>query len=309
MLAEEDVSAAASTPAEIARRDAAEDRWKRRTGVDVDNPRDRQSVVAVDRRARRSSGCGVDFRRWIRVTAYTQSRVDFRPGIVFSLKNRRFDHWTPQYLRYRLQAALRATLHPKEPSLTPQAVRELERRLTHDMVGVEWGSGNTTRFFARRTRHLTSFETDTSYYHWVAGTLRAEGLDNVDYRLIAHDFEGEDDEQEMHRNPVVVAADQFADESLDYALIDSAPRGCLSRRIATKIKPGGVLILDNANWYLPPPATLRPVAPGSVSQVLGTPGSLVAHHECWPAFARLIANWTALWSSNGVQMTLVLIKP
>jgi hypothetical protein len=35
----------------------------------------------------------------------------------------------------------------------------------------------------------------------------------------------------------------------------------------------------------------------------------VTHHECWPTFARLIANWTALWSSNGVQMTLVLIKP
>ena len=245
----------------------------------------------------------------LRVTAYTHSWVDFRPGIVFSLKNRRFDHWTPQYLRYRLQAAIRAALRPEEPSLTPQAVRELDRRLTHDMVGVEWGSGNTTRFFARRTRHLTSFETDTSYYHWVAGTLRAEGLDNVDYRLIPHDFEDEDDEEEMHRNPVVVAADPFADESFDYALIDSAPRGCLSRRVAAKIKPGGLLILDNANWYLPPPATLRPLAPGSVSQVLGTPGSTVTHHECWPAFARLIANWTALWSSNGVQMTLVLIKP
>ena len=242
-------------------------------------------------------------------SAYTQSRVDFRPRVVFSLKNRRFDHWTPQYVRYRLQAAIRAALHPEEPSLTPQAVRELDRRLTRDMVGVEWGSGNTTRFFARRTKHLTSFETDAAYYDWVTGTLRSEGLDNVDYRLIPHDFEGEDDEDEMHRNAVVVAANEFADGSLDYALIDSAPRGCLSRRIAPKIKPQGLLILDNANWYLPPPATLRPVAPGSVAHVLGTPGSAVARHECWPAFAGMVANWTALWSSNGVQMTLVLIKP
>jgi len=242
-------------------------------------------------------------------TAYTQSRVDFRPGIVFSLRNRRFDHWTPQYLRYRLQAAVRARLRPREPSLTPAAVRELDRRLTRGMVGVEWGSGNTTRFFARRTRHLTSIETDPAYYHWVAGTLRAEGLDNIDYRLIPHDFEGEDDEEAMHRNAVVVAAEQFADRSLDYALIDSAPRGCLSRRVVPKIKAGGLLILDNANWYLPPPAALRPAAPGSVSHVMGTPGSVVAHHECWPVFARLVADWTALWSSNGVQMTLVLIKP
>lgn len=235
--------------------------------------------------------------------------MDFRPGIVFSLKNRRFNHWTPRYLRYRLQAAVRAALRPEEPSLTPQAVRELDRRLTRDMVGAEWGSGNTTRFLARRTKHLTSFETDPSYFEWVRGTLRTEGLTNVDYRLIPHDFEGEDDEEEMHRNPVVRASEEFADESLDYVLIDSAPRGCLSRRIAAKIKRGGLLILDNANWYLPPPATLRPVAPGSVSTVLGTPGSALAHHECWPAFAQIIADWTPLWSSNGVQMTLLLIKP
>ena len=235
--------------------------------------------------------------------------MDFRPGIVFSLKNRRFDHWTVQYLRYRLQAAIRAALRPEEPSLTPQAVRELDRRLTHHMVGVEWGSGNTTRFFARRTRHLTSFETDTSYYHWVAGTLRAERLDNVDYRLIPHDFEGETDEQAMHRNAIVQAAYAFGDETLDYALVDSAPRGCLCRGLAPKIKRGGLLILDNANWYLRPPPEVHPPAPGTVIATIGTPGSAIPNHECWPAFARLTADWDARWSSNGIQMTLILVKP
>jgi len=229
--------------------------------------------------------------------------VDFRPGILFSLKDRRFDHWTPQYLRYRIQAALRSALHPQEPSLTPQSIRELERRLGCDSVGVEWGSGNTTRFFARRTKHLTSFETTPAYYEQVAATLRAEGLTNVDYRLIAHDFEGEDDEQAMHRNAFVRAAYEFGDETLDYALVDSAPRGCLCRGVAPKIRRGGVLILDNANWYLPPPA------PGSVSSIVGTPGSRIPNHECWPAFARLTAGWAAHWSSNGIQMTLMLVKP
>jgi hypothetical protein len=234
--------------------------------------------------------------------------VDFRPGILLSLRNRRFDHWTPQYLRYRIQAAVRATLHPHEPSLTPQSVRELERRLGPNSVGAEWGSGNTTRFFARRTTHLTSFETTPAYYEQVAATLRAEGLTNVDYRLIPHDFEGEDEEA-MHRNAFVRAAYEFGDETLDYALVDSAPRGCLCRGIAPKITRGGVLILDNANWYLPPPATVHPPAPGSVSAVIGTPGSRIPNHECWPAFARLTANWDAHWSSNGIQMTLILVKP
>ena len=235
--------------------------------------------------------------------------MDFRPGILLSLKNRRFDHWTPQYLRYRIQAGIRAKLYPREPSLTPRAVKQIEALLSRDSVGVEWGSGNTTRWFARRTRHLTSFETTPAYYELVAANLRAEGLTNVDYRLIAHDFEGEDDEQAMHRNPLVRAAYELGNETLDYALIDSAPRGCLCAGVAPKLKHGGLLILDNANWYLPPPAGIHPSAPGSVSAVMGTPGSRIASHECWPAFARCIADWQATWSSNGMQMTLLLIKP
>ena len=113
----------------------------------------------------------------------------------------------------------------------------------------------------------------------------------------------------MHRNPVVRAAYEFGDETLDYALVDSAPRGCLCDGVAPKLKRGGLLILDNANWYLPPPADVHPPASGSVSTVIGTPGSRIPSHECWPAFARRVADWKALWSSNGIQMTLILIKP
>jgi predicted O-methyltransferase YrrM len=234
--------------------------------------------------------------------------VDFRPGILPSLKGRRFTHWTPNYLRHRIRALARMYLQPQEPSLTPAAVSQLARLLRADHVGVEWGSGNTTRWLATRTRHLTSVETTPVFYEQVAATLRAEGITNVDYRLIPHDFEGETDEQEMHRNPVVRAASAFDDESLDYALIDSAPRGCLCFHIAPKLRHGGVLILDNANWYLPPPAHVRPSAPGSVAAVPGMPGSSIAHHECWPAFARMIASWDQRWTSNGIQMTLILVK-
>jgi len=235
--------------------------------------------------------------------------LDLRPGIPLSLKQRRFDHWTPQYLRYRIQAAVRARLHPHEPSLTPRSVQQIELLLAPDSVGAEWGSGNTTRWFARRTKHLTSIETAREYYEKVAASLRAEGLTNVDYRLIPHDFEGEDDEQEMHRNPVVRAAYDLGDDTLDYALVDTAPRGCLCAGLVPKLKRGGLLILDNANWYLPPPPDVHPPAPGTVSAVIGTPGSRVLSHECWPAFARRVSNWKALWSSNGIQMTLLLIKP
>jgi len=237
------------------------------------------------------------------------NKVDLRPRLALSLRNRSFTHWTPGYLRHRIAALLRARLRPQDPSLTPQAVRQLRSMLRAEHVGVEWGSGNTTRWLAERTRHLTSFETDTSYYEQVGAALRASRIGNVDYRLIPHDFTGETDEQEMHRNPFVRAAYDFADESLDYALVDSAPRGCLCYGVAPKLRRGGLLILDNANWYLPPPADVRPRAPGSVAEVFGAPGSRLPDHECWPAFARTIESWRAHWSSDGLQMTLILVKP
>ena len=80
-----------------------------------------------------------------------------RPRILLSLKNRRFDHWTPQYLRYRIQSRIRAALRPREPSLTPGAVKQLTSLLNTGSVGAEWGSGNTTRWFAKRTKHLYEF--------------------------------------------------------------------------------------------------------------------------------------------------------
>src|SRR3954471_4485639 len=102
--------------------------------------------------------------------------MDFRPGIPLTLKGRRFRHWTPRYLRYRIQAKLRAQFRPEEPSLTPRAVRQLGTLLRPDHVGVEWGSGNTTRWLAKRTRHLTSFETTPDYYEQVAATLGDERI-------------------------------------------------------------------------------------------------------------------------------------
>ena len=110
----------------------------------------------------------------------TFAMVDLRPRVALTLKNRWPSHWTPRYLRYRIPAALRAHLRPQEPSLTPRAIKQLESMLRPDHVGVEWGSGNTTRWFAKRTRHLTSFETDPAYYERVAASLTSARIDNAD---------------------------------------------------------------------------------------------------------------------------------
>jgi predicted O-methyltransferase YrrM len=195
--------------------------------------------------------------------------------------------------------------HPDAPSLTAEATSLLDRLLRSADRGIEWGSGNSTRWLARRTAHLLSLETGSAYHARVVAALAREGLNNTDYRLVP--FRDDPDEALMHRSPWVRVVDEIADASLDYALVDSSPRGCLCSAVAPKIKPGGLLILDNANWYVPPPKTALP-APGSVTVALGSPGSAVPDNRCWPAFLEVSASWRACWTSDGVQMTLVLIK-
>ena len=215
----------------------------------------------------------------------TACQVDLRPRILLSLQ---------ESAVRSLDAAVLAVLHPvcasaprlrpREPSLTPRAVKQLTSLLNTGSVGAEWGSGNTTRWFAKRTKHLTSFETTPAYYEQVAASLRADGLTNVDYRLIPHDFEGEDDEDEMHRNAYVSRGVPTSPTKHSTMRWWIRRRGVLlCEGVAPKLKHGELLILDKATIVSPPPANpIRPPS-GSVSMVIGTPGSKIPSHKCWPA--------------------------
>jgi predicted O-methyltransferase YrrM len=44
--------------------------------------------------------------------------------------------------------------------------------------------------------------------------------------------------------------DRFADRSLDFVLIDGMYRGHSAIRAMSKVKPGSLIVIDNANWFL-----------------------------------------------------------
>ena len=64
-------------------------------------------------------------------------------------------HWTPSYLFYRAKSAYDARRHPEDPWLARDAVKLLAARLKPTDVGLQWGSGNFTRWFGKRTHHGT----------------------------------------------------------------------------------------------------------------------------------------------------------
>lgn len=207
----------------------------------------------------------------------------------------RHRHRTMRYVYNRTRQILYERAHPADPWLTPAAIRLLRDLLRPADRGLEFGSGRSTIWFARRVATLTSVEHDERWHASVSATLRDRGLGNVDYILAPGD-------QPMERgwdSTYAKTALAFPDASLDFALVDGHYRDYSAKFTLPKLKPGGMLIIDNVNWYLP----CRSKAPNSRTAALGpkTPA--------WAEVADELAQWRTIWTSSGVWDTAIFIKP
>ena len=95
---------------------------------------------------------------------------------------------TITYLLYRFKRPLlkwRFNTYQKKnahkPWLTPDAIEALEALLKKTDVGLEYGSGRSTKFFAERLNHLTSVEHHEGWFEQVNQELKIEGFENVEY--------------------------------------------------------------------------------------------------------------------------------
>jgi hypothetical protein len=156
----------------------------------------------------------------------------------------------PVYFLRRLNYKFYEIRHPDEPWLAQGAVRFLHDNLTADGIGWEWGSGRSTAWFARRLRFVTSVEHDGEWHKIVQAKLAAADLANIDYRHIALDHPV-DEPTHAHYDVLpsyVTVATDLANNSLDFALIDGHYRMACVLAIVPKMKPGGLLVIDNSNW-------------------------------------------------------------
>jgi predicted O-methyltransferase YrrM len=197
-------------------------------------------------------------------------------------------HWTSYYLWSRLKDKVRIFFRPQDPWLTPAAIKLLDKTLTREMRGLEFGSGNSTAWFAMRLGQLTSVEHNPEWHARVTRLLKALGIGNVKYLLRA---------KENGEYPVV--AEQFMDDSLDFILVDGILRAECAVGSLSKVKPGGLLVVDDVHRYLPS---------ASQSPFARTPadGALDAN---WSRFLLETEGWESSWTTNGVKDTAIFYKP
>jgi len=208
---------------------------------------------------------------------------------------RSFSHWTPRYIVARTRDQLYSRRNPDAPWLTPRATELLTTLLLPTDVGVEFGSGRSTAWLGSRVRHLTSVEHDEEWYAVVGARLKRQGVDNVDYLFAPKDVPstrgGESEYAGVLRH--------FAAESLDFVLVDGVYRDACARAALDRLRPGGLLVVDNVERFLP--STSR--APGARRPVQGPAGPV------WSEVADALTLWRRIWTTCGVWDTAIFVKP
>src|SRR5258705_6754658 len=207
---------------------------------------------------------------------------------------RKFGHWTPRYVLNRVRWFFYERRNMDKPWLTQRSIELLSELLLPSDVGIEWGSGRSTTWFARRLKHLTSIEDNKEWYDIVSKRLAEEKLTNVSYHHAPPP--GADDN--ARRSEYVTLCSSIADSSLGFALVDGSAREYCAEAVIPKIAPGGLLVVDNANWFFDHPTHSPTSRVGQGPQ-----------NERWAAVGRTLSNWRMIWTTQGVSDTGIWIQP
>jgi len=121
----------------------------------------------------------------------------------------------------------RNTLDLEYPWLVPEAISVLESILKKDMKVLEFGTGGSSIFFARRCASVLGYESNYEWMEKVKAAIKEKGLDNIEIRTLGEQPEG----------------------IFDVILIDSDPTltsrpSCCSKAIQC-MKEETIVIVDN----------------------------------------------------------------
>jgi hypothetical protein len=163
------------------------------------------------------------------------------------LKAAKYIH-RPVFLVRRIAYEFYQFRHSEEPWISQGAVRFCDIALKSTDTALEWGSGRSTKWFAIRVGKLLSVEFDSAWYQKVSADLAS--FPNAQCRFVPLEHTPDEGTTAHYaRIPAYVAvADEFADESLDFVVVDGHYRQACILRVLPKLKPQGMLLVDNTDW-------------------------------------------------------------
>jgi predicted O-methyltransferase YrrM len=176
----------------------------------------------------------------------------------------------PQYLTRYFQHNLRNGHSPLDleiPWFSYAAIDYLETYLQPNMEVFEFGSGGSTLFFAKRTKHVSAVENDPAWFDRVSQRLKDNSVHNVEIQLRPFDVKNPGD---FEQSDYLKALPK---KTFDVIVVDGAEEWTQVRPICfqqaeQRVNPGGVIIVDDS-WRYP---SLRTSAKAKRYQVFRSVG-------------------------------------
>jgi len=130
------------------------------------------------------------------------------------------------------------------PWWNDRAIRYITEQLRPGDQVFEWGSGASTIWLCDHGAKVISIEHDADWVEKVASRCPT-----ADIRAIPGSAENDEyiEDQADRSGDYIGAIDEFADGSFDIVIVDGLYRPECLRRGASKVKPGGLLILDDTD--------------------------------------------------------------
>ena len=159
------------------------------------------------------------------------------------------------------------------PYLPYCVIGYLEKRLHPQTVAFEYGGGGSTLWLAKRVGSLTTVEHDACWFNSIQEEMRKAPDVNCTLLLREPQYEsaspspspGDSINYGSSMCPgsfeeYAKAIDPFPDSSFDLVLVDGRSRAACLVHAAPKVRPGGLLVLDDSHreHYRPGMKTLRP---------------------------------------------------
>lgn len=173
--------------------------------------------------------------------------------------------WLGEWARSQRKSA--SSMKDEQPWMTFGSIAFLNKELRPDMRVYEWGSGGSTLFYAHRVKEVIAIENDKAWAENVRSTCAERGITNVTIELIPQDplpaedsFDPADPavfisnarfHRGAHFQQYATHIAQFPDAHFDLIVVDGRVRPSCIQQAIPKLKPGGLLVLDNAEreWY------------------------------------------------------------
>ena len=152
--------------------------------------------------------------------------------------------------------------NPEAPWTSQASIRTFEKILSKDMIGFEYGSGNSTLFFSKHLKHLTSVEHNEVWFKIVNTKLKARQIKNVDYHFVPAKTEITNTTYTFYKDYRLTENDftirkeyhdyfsfvkKYPDNHFDFIMVDGRARVECCLHAIPKLKAGGFFVLDNSD--------------------------------------------------------------